>query len=206
MEPIITEALRYLGASPANAALRADLSALAEELQRRITPRFTWALTETAALALPGRSARVMLTDCPTSAVLVCTLGAEFDLWMRQLQHRDMARAVMLDALGSAYVESSCDTAEKAIQARFPHKYLTDRFSPGYGDLPLSVQPTLLDLAGASRIGVAVTPSLLMTPQKSVSAIIGLADSPQPARIRGCAYCSMNKTCQYRNKGITCHV
>ena len=192
MEPIITEALRYLGASPANAALRADLSVLAEELQRRITPRYTWALTETAALALPGRSARVMLAECPTAAVLVCTLGAEFDLWMRQLQHRDMARVVMLDALGSAYVESGCDTAEKAI--------------PSYGDLPLSVQPALLDLAGASRIGVAVTPSLLMTPQKSVSAIIGLADSPQPARIRGCTYCSMNKTCQYRNKGIICHV
>lgn len=206
MEPIITEALRYLGASPADAALRADLSALAEELQRRITPRFTWALTETAALALPGHSAHVMLADCPTVAVLVCTLGAEFDLWMRQLQHRDMAHAVMLDALGSAYVESGCDTAEKAIQARFPHQYLTDRFSPGYGDLPLNVQPALLDLTGASRIGVAVTPSLLMTPQKSVSAIVGLAATPQPARIRGCAYCSMNKTCQYRNKGITCHV
>ena len=30
-----------------------------------------------------------------------------------------------------------------------------------------------------------------MNPSKSVTAIIGLSDWPQMARIRGCAYCSM---------------
>ena len=206
MELNMQEALRYLGAQSPDAALLADLTTLAEELKSRIAPRFTWALTDTAELALPGQLAQRMLADCPRSAVLVCTLGAEFDRWMRQLSARDMARAVMLDALGSVYVEAGCDAAEDAIRARFPGKHLTDRFSPGYGDLPLDVQPRLLASAGAGRIGVGLTPSLLMTPQKSVSAIVGIADAPQPARVRGCAHCALNKTCPYRKAGATCHV
>ena len=206
MELNMQEALRYLGAQSPDAALLTGLTALAEELQSRITPRFTWALTDTAELALPGQLAQRMLADCPRSAVLVCTLGAEFDLWMRQLSARDMARAVMLDALGSVYVEAGCDAAEDAIRARFPGKHLTDRFSPGYGDLPLDVQPRLLASAGAGRIGVAVTDTLMMTPQKSVSAIVGIADAPQPARVRGCVHCALNKTCPYRKAGTTCHV
>lgn len=207
MELNISEALRYLGVrEDPDGTLHAQMSALAQELQSRITPRFTWALADASALSLPGHIAAKMLADCQQAAVLVCTLGAEFDRWMRQLQSRDMARAVMLDALGSAWVEAGCDAAEDAIRARFRDKHLTDRFSPGYGDLPLDVQPELMALAGASRIGVTLTDSLLMNPQKSVTAVVGLADHPQPARVRGCAYCTLNQSCPYRKAGTTCHV
>jgi len=82
--------------------------------------------------------------------------------------------------------------------------YLTDRFSPGYGDLPLEVQPALLEAAQAHRIGVTAAPSLMMIPQKSVSALIGLSDRPQMARIRGCAFCRMNQTCTLRKAGKSC--
>lgn len=207
MELNIDEALRYLGVKKdTDGTLHQQMSALAQELQSRITPRFTWVLADATDLALPGHTAQRMLAECPQSAVLVCTLGAEFDLWLKREQARDMGRAVMLDALGSAWVESGCDAAEEAIRSRFPGKHLTDRFSPGYGDFPLDAQPLLLEYAGASRIGVTVTDSLLLTPQKSVTAIVGIADTPQPARIRGCGYCAMNQTCQYRKGGTTCHV
>ena len=212
----VDEALRYLGVpSSGDEALRSRMEALASELSSRIIPRYSWRVLPIRrdggqlllrGLPLPGRSAERMLADCSHAALLVCSLGAEFDLLMRRLQARDMAQAVMLDALGSAYVESACDAAEREIAARFPDIYLTDRFSPGYGDLPLTLQPALLDMAEARRIGVACTPSLLMTPQKSVSALIGLADRPQMARIRGCAHCSMNKTCTIRKAGKTCDI
>ena len=207
MELNIDEALRYLGVkSDPDGVLHAQMIPLAAALQRGVRPRSTWVLTDKAALALPGHTAGKMLADCRQYAVLVCTLGAEFDLWVRREQMRDMARAAMLDALGSAYIEAACDAAEEAIRARLPGLYLTDRFSPGYGDLPLAVQPTLLTLAGGSRIGVTLTDTMLMVPQKSVTAIIGLADKPQMARIRGCAYCALNQSCEYRKAGTTCHV
>ena len=55
---------------------------------------------------------------------------------------------------------------------------LRPRFSPGYGDLPLAVQRefmTLLDCA--HLIGINLNESLLMSPSKSVTAIIGIYPS-----------------------------
>ncbi len=214
MQPDISEALRYLGApAEPGSSLHRQMTTLSEALTARITPRRTWrvlplhreeGMLQFASLSLPGRSAERMLRDCRRAVLLVCTLGAEFDVWLRQMQRRDMARAVMLDALGSAYIEAACDEAEKEIASHFPGAYLTDRFSPGYGDLPLMIQPDLLATAEAHRIGVSCIPSMMMTPQKSVSAVIGVAEVPQQARIRGCTFCSMNKSCALRKAGTTC--
>lgn len=216
MQPDISEALRYLGVrSDPDGTLHAQMSALAGELSARIIPRHIWRVlpvtrTDSVLLLgdipLTGQSAAKMLADCDQCALLVCTLGTAFDALVRRAQARDMTRAVMLDALGSAYVEAACDAAETEIAARFPGMYLTDRFSPGYGDLPLEIQPQLLEAAEARRIGVSLTPSLLMTPQKSVSALIGLADRQQMARIRGCAFCVMNTTCPLRKAGKSCDI
>lgn len=210
MADIITGALRYLGMSAADDPACAELSAMKAALDGRITPRSVWRVwTLDDQPALDVRASALghkMLADCSQAVVLVCTLGAAFDLEVRRLSARDMRRAALLDALGSAWVESACDAAEDEIRARFPGMHLTDRFSPGYGDLPLTCQPALMDFAGARRIGVTLTDTLLMNPQKSVTAIVGLADTPQPARVRGCAYCNLRAACQYRKNGSKCHV
>lgn len=203
----IDDALRYLGVrEEPDDRLRQQLTLLAKELQSRIQPRRTWVAASVSDLALPGQLAASMLSDCRQAVVMCCTLGAEFDLWLKRLQARDMHAAVLLDALGGVYVEAACDQTETEILARFPGMYLTDRFSPGYGDLPLETQSRLMALAGAQRIGVTLTDSLLMNPQKSVTALVGIAQRPQPARVRGCACCAMNQSCQYRKGGNTCHV
>ena len=116
-----------------------------------------------------------------------------------------MAEAVILDGCGSALVEQGCDEAEREIASRFPTLYLTDRFSPGYGDLPLSLQKDLCAALDAQRrLGIYVNESMLMTPQKSVTALIGLSSLPQMARIRGCGYCSMKERCALRKGGNHC--
>ena len=116
-----------------------------------------------------------------------------------------MAKAVLLNGCGSALVEQGCDAAEAELKARFPDFYLTDRFSPGYGDLPLTLQPSICAALNAQRrLGVTVTPSLLLNPSKTVTAFIGLSDRPQQARIRGCAFCAMRETCTLRKGGKHC--
>lgn len=218
MEDWINEALRYLGIqSDPGSEARGRLEALAGELRERIMPRHVLrvldicrdgdGLTLGHAVPLPGNMARAMLRDCERAALLVCTLGTSFDARMRTEQARDMAGAVMLDALGSALVEAGCDEAERELAARFPGLYLTDRFSPGYGDLPLSLQPDVIEATDAARrLGVQVTESCLINPQKTVTAVIGIADRPQPARVRGCARCPMQGDCEYRKGGTTCEV
>lgn len=217
LTPDIGEALRYLGVpGSAPAELRAQAARLSQRLCAAVQPRWTWrmfflertdhgfALSGTGAV-LAGRTAERMLSGCDSAALLACTLGARFDALLRAEQARDMSDAAVLDALGSALVESGCDAVEQELAARLPDKFLTDRFSPGYGDLPLQLQPALCGLLDTSRrLGVTVGESLLMNPAKSVTAVIGLSDSPQPARVRGCGYCFMRETCEFHKGGLRC--
>ena len=210
------EALRYLAIARPDAGSLEAIEPVAAALEQALTPRFTFAAfpvrhtpegeaLEGSGLVLPGEMAKTMLRDCTDAVLLLCTLGAGFEARLRAASARDMAQAAMLDACGSAYVEAGCFDAEKAIAARFPGKYLTDRFSPGYGDLPLELQPKLCAaLDSQRRLGVTVTESLLMVPMKTVSAVIGLADTPQPARVRGCAFCARRETCTFRKGGNAC--
>ena len=216
---LVAETLRYLGArGDVPESLRREASDTARSLQRALSPRYVYRLfplcpdgdgfrLDGAGLSLYGNSARVMLADCDEAVLLLCTLGAGFDSRLRALQARDMSKAVILDACGSAFVEQGCDTAERELSARFPGRFLTDRFSPGYGDVPLSLQRDICALLDAARrLGVCVTDSMTLNPAKSVTAIVGLSDRPQRARIRGCAYCAMRQTCTLRKSGANCQL
>ena len=210
----IDEAMRYLGAAEGGEALRTQVSAAAERIRER--PRYTYRVMELTwqdgipflpqiQMKLPGKTAKTMLGNCSQVVLLACTLGLSFDTFLSREQKRSMAEAVILDGCGSALVEQGCDAAEQEISSRFPGLYLTDRFSPGYGDLPLSLQKDLCAALDAQRrLGIYVNESMLMTPQKSVTALIGLSSAPQMARIRGCGYCSMGEHCPLRKGGKHC--
>ena len=216
MENDLDQALRYLGAGPASGELREQVGEVLARLEAQIQPRYTYRIVplerreegfglEGTGIVLPGRLAGRMLEDCGQAALLACTLGAAFDQRLSALQARDMAQAVIWDACGSALVERGCGQAEEELAGRFPGLFFTDRFSPGYGDLPLDLQPALCAaLDTPRRLGLYVTDSLLLNPVKSVTAVIGLSERPQPARVRGCAYCQMREHCPYRKGGTHC--
>lgn len=213
------EVLRFLGIRGAvPPETLQTVSETAAQLEAALTPRYRWRLfplkretdgirLDGSAVVLTGSLAASMLADCQRAALLACTLGPRFDALLRREQARDMGRAVILDACGGVYVETGCDACEAEIRARMPEAFLTDRFSPGYGDLPLNLQSAILDALDAPRrLGLTVTESCLMTPMKSVTAVAGLADTPQGAKIRGCAFCALRETCSMRKGGKTCGI
>ena len=218
MKADLQEILRYLGAEQAPEELRLRVAAVSDRLSDSIQPRFTFRvfslLRENSQLSVPaagihleGRTASRMLAQCDQVILLACTLGAQFEAMLRAEQARDMADAAILNACGSALVEAGCDAAEQELKSRFPDRFFTDRFSPGYGDLPLSLQPALCNALDVQRrLGIYLTDSFLMVPSKSVTALIGLSDTPQMARIRGCAYCTMQQTCTLRKGGKHCGI
>jgi hypothetical protein len=199
-------------------SLRRKTSALLAELRKNIQPRYVCRLfplrrengdfyLQGASVVLRGESVRAMLEDCDAAFLLLCTLGAAFDNALRATEARDMSKAAILDACGSALTEYGCDAAERELSARCPGRFLTDRFSPGYGDIPLSLQADICALLDAPRrLGVCVTDSMTLNPRKSVTAIVGVASRPQRARVRGCAYCAMKDTCALRKSGANCQI
>lgn len=219
MEPRLTaihenEALLYLGypGGALSPELMADLARCRQTVLDTARPRAVWRefpwdpdrpLRGTE-LTLQGRDVRALLSDCSRVILFGATLGAEIEALLRRSQITNMADAVILDACASAAIENVCDNLCADLQRELGG-YLTDRFSPGYGDLPFSQQRlfcAVLDLP--RRIGVSLSPGGLMIPQKSVTALMGLSDRPQTKRFRGCAHCSQFKTCTYRKEGGGC--
>lgn len=156
-------------------------------------------------ILLPGQDVQALLADCKSCVLMAATLGAKLDAHIRRTQVRDLTRAVILDCCGSAAIEAVCDAVEQYICQDMHTPFLTDRFSPGYGDMPIDFQYQLTNLLDTARqIGLTLTDSYILTPRKSVTAIIGLAEQPQTKRFRGCAYCSMFENCTFRKAGKTC--
>ncbi len=213
------EVLRYMGCPPerADTALRAQVEARARELLAVVRPRWSWrelAITfETGGvrleggLLLPGADLSAHLTGCGRAAVFCATLGAEVDALIRRAERLDMAKALTLDCCASAAVETVCDRIEAELQEKFPGRSFPFRYSPGYGDLPLEAQGPLLDLLDAPRrVGLCATANHLLTPRKSVTAILGVAEGEIQRNKRSCLSCPAQGGCQYRKAGGHCGI
>lgn len=200
-----------------NAVAAKRISSVCEAMEKALAPDFVFRvfpLSETeagirlgeAGPILSGETAERMLDGCHSAAVLVATLGFEFERLLSASQKRDISEAVILDACASAYIETVADEAEEKISS-MTDGYLTDRFSPGYGDLPLSLQPELISLTGADkRLGIHVLDSFLLNPVKTITALTGIADTPRPSMVRGCEHCLLQDTCAYKKGNGRCEV
>ncbi len=215
----IDEALRYMGCPPEQAgeALRKQAASCAQEILAVVRPRWSWRAVNIAleadgvrlksGLLLPGEDLKRHLTGCERAAVFCATLGAEVDALIRRAERLDMAKALALDCCASAAVEAVCDQIEVELQGRFPGCSFPFRYSPGYGDLPLDVQGQLLDLLDAPRqAGLCATASHLLTPRKSVTAVLGVALGEIEPIKRSCLGCPAQGGCQYRKAGGHCGI
>ena len=163
---------------------------------------------EGANVRLTGGDINAHLKDCPKGALMAVTLGIETDNAIRISQSTDMLKAVVLDACATELAEKVCDMAEAEIKEIAEREGLGTnfRFSPGYGDLPLDTQKSIIDALDAGRkIGLTLTESSIMIPGKSVTAIIGFTkDRAAQTGKPGCDICSMKDTCKFRKAGTTC--
>ena len=204
------ETLRYLGNSRVemNSGMDELLSVCEKELVAAVNPKYLYKTIEIKDVdLLVGESVKSHLKDCPQAVLLCATLGAETDKLIRTAQVTDMAKAVVLDAMASSAVEQVCGEVEKLIAKNNPDSFMTWRFSPGYGDYPLSLQGEFLRILDAPRkIGLCTNENSILTPTKSVTAIIGLSNEPIENKRKGCISCNLNKTCKFRKAGKRCEI
>ncbi len=158
-------------------------------------------------LVLSGKDILKHLDKALKCVTLACTLGAEFDKELLKLQTKSMSDAVIFDAVGTAYIEGFSDKCEDEILSDFKSSgYFSNfRFSPGYGDLSITLQKDIIScLDCPKKIGLTVTESGLLLPQKSITAFIGIFDKPQYKPSSKCESCKAKDTCLMRKDGKVC--
>ena len=154
---------------------------------------------------LLGEGIKDLLSTSRKVVLMGVTLGREIEMLTRKYSFSDLVRSVILDATASAGVESLANEINDNLEKIYEPMYLTDRFSPGYGDLPISVQKKFLSLInGEKDLGITTTESGIMIPRKSITAIIGISDKKQPRRRPGCENCRLFMECEFIKRGETC--
>lgn len=215
----IFEAYRYMGGSGTpEGSVEDELRSAAELIEKRAFPRAVVRLCEIdrdnslalkgTCLKLSGKAIEALLHDCPLCVIFCATVGNDIEVLIRKRQLTDLSFTAMLDACASSAIECLCDSLEAELKDEYGARgfFLTDRFSPGYGDLPISVQHDFCAALDTSRkIGVSVSDSGIMIPRKSVTAIIGLSKNPQKHFTVGCGDCDLIDTCKFRGNGVTCY-
>ncbi|MBQ3646885.1 MAG: methionine synthase [Synergistaceae bacterium] len=109
--------------------------------------------------------------------IIAMTLGHDVDREISLEQQRNMLDGLALDACASVRADEFCDYAINTEIVPYLNKgeILTHRFSPGYGDLDIKVTDDILQILNATKkIGLSTTSSMMMTPVKSITAIIGI--------------------------------
>lgn len=215
---MLKDALRYIGTpiEKADVELVRKVEISFKLLEQIATPRMAYEqLTfkvEDETVFFEGTPFKIessdlikLFTHSKSCFIMAVTLGTEIDRQIGIRQKLDMLDAVILDACASVLVEKVCDDLEQQLMEKLKEdEFLTMRFSPGYGNVPLGSQRVLLDILQAEkRIGLTLTKTDMMVPTKSITAIIGISNQKEN-REKSCGNCNLVKTCAYRRRGDRC--
>ena len=119
-----------------------------------------------------------LLADSEQAVLMAATVGDgpgdRIDTLTRENRLSD---AVILDAIVSEMTDHCLDHMTDILSrewARGGYKPTRHRYSPGYGDINITLQQSIFDLLDAGRLGVKITDTCMLLPLKSVFAILGI--------------------------------
>lgn len=193
LPPVSRESvLRYMGAREPSAELLKLLEETVDEAAELCLGRVAYLelplslygeVAELPLLSLVSGDLAKRLKNAHRVLLFAATVGVGIDRLIARYTRLSPAKALCLQALGTERVEALCDTFCEEVERALPAgARLTPRFSPGYGDLPLSAQTELFRVLNCpATLGLTLNLSLLMTPTKSVTAIVGIEEPKNEA-------------------------
>jgi hypothetical protein len=124
------------------------------------------------AFSVNSKSLSKLLSGCDRAVIFAATLGLSADRIIAKYSKISPSHAIILDAIGTERIETLCDMFCERISQNLQ---TTSRFSAGYGDVPLEIQKNIFSLLDCHKhIGLTLNDSLMMSPSKSVTAIVGI--------------------------------
>jgi hypothetical protein len=207
MYEIDNEITRYLGrrGQKVDAATEMLVRRAARFCREFSSPNYSARIFNSGELpfTMSGNAVKKYLEGAKKACFFAATLGTRIEKEISRAEYTDMPYSVVLDAAATQFIEEFCDKVMHEISEKVKSEglFLKYRFSPGYGDLPLAQQPQFLRAAQADLIGLYCTENFILTPRKSVTALIGLFNEKQK-NCGKCAACSMAKNCHMINYEI----
>ena len=117
------------------------------------------------------------LQGCDGILLFAATVGLALDRLILRYGKIEPSVSVCLQAIGAERIEALCDAfcTEMKDKYALDNRGLRPRFGAGYGDLPLTVQKDIFAALSCDKhIGLTLNDSMIMSPTKSVTAIIGI--------------------------------
>ena len=117
------------------------------------------------------------LHDCHSVYLFAATLGPAVDKLIQKESRINPAKAVMMQAAGAMFIEKYVDLLVDFLreQEAAEGNSLRPRYSPGFGDVPLAVQKIFFELLECQKnLALTLNDSLIMSPEKSVTAFVGV--------------------------------
>jgi len=131
-------------------------------------------------LVLKGYAIVKFLKKCCGVFLIAVTAGNEIvDYRDKLISEENINASAILDAVGSEVVEEYAERLHHMLDTliiKTGYTVTKNRFSPGYGDLNLDIQKKFCDLLDAEKIGISVSKSYILIPEKSITAIIGIKE------------------------------
>ncbi len=184
--PSRSEIMRYMGCNGSNQELECLIDACLSESASVFSFRLVYKEfplhisadeSKIGELRIQSKQLSKCLSGCTEAIIFAATAGIGIDRLIMRYGRTNPSKALCLQAIGAERSEELCNTFCREIkeQYKLEGKILRPRFSPGYGDLPLELQREIFRLLDCERsIGLTLNDSLLMSPTKSVTAIIGI--------------------------------
>lgn len=148
-----------------------------------------------------------LLKECDKCIVMAITLGFEAEKEIRKYSYSELTKSIIIDSCATTAIEEVCDFVQDELEKELFQKgeYLTTRYSPGYGDLPIEKNIDIINLLNTQKeIGLTITGSGIMIPRKSVVAIMGIAKSESKNNKKLCSNCINRFDCKYKREVETC--
>jgi len=129
-------------------------------------------------LTFTSKKLSAFLRECKEAVLMGTTTGNSIMEAIKEKTNQDnLAAAVVYDATASEIVDAGLDWIMDYLnqQVRRERKTLLPRrFSAGYADFDLKNQKAIYQKLQMEKIGVTITPSFILLPEKSVTAVSGI--------------------------------
>ena len=187
------ETFRYLGyhfggSVPEDPELDKIVTELEKKLKEAVTPRCAYEIyglevkddscilcSDKQVLTIKSTRLSAHIRGCRNAILFAATLGPGADMLIRRYSGRSTIKPAILQAVGAAAIEAFADEVTDIIRSAPDTANLKMRFSPGYGDFNLEYQNDFFSLLSLEKnLGMSLNSALLMSPSKSITAVIGV--------------------------------